>query len=116
MAAIRRGGAVVYAPVNVQRQANQRNHVQIRGCVHDCLQSAARGGKQGILKEQIAAGVSGQNQLGQYAKPRAGLSRSFKRIDNRAGVEVHVGHANAGRGGGHLYEALMHNFVPLIYL
>ena len=108
------GRAVVElsVPGVFHRQAQRGEHIQVLGGLQDGGQPLLRAPQQGILEEQVAAGVAGEAQLGQGQHPHPLLIGLPHEGENLFGVVAAVGHPDLGRAGGHLDESIAHRKAP----
>ena len=115
LAAAQRGGAVVELGGHAHRHAHEHERVNVGRGGGKLGQAVLGGVKQGVLPEEILAGVGRDSELGQHghlgararlAHARAGLAHGLGAGHD---VVVHVGHANRRGKGRHLDETVAHD-------
>ena len=90
------------------RHAQRRDDLQIPGGRQDRVQSLLRAPQQGVLVEQIAAGVARQAQLRQHQHPDAGLVGLAHHGEGLLRVIVAVGQPQLRRTAGNRDETVFH--------
>ena len=108
----RRAVVELAVPRIFHRQAQGGEHIQVLGGLQHGGQALLRPFQQGVLEEQVAAGVPGEAQLGQGQHPHpllVGLPHEGK---NLLRIVTAVGHPDLRGAGGHFDKSISHGKAP----
>jgi hypothetical protein len=92
-AAVERHRAVEQQVVDHQRHADRAQQVPVLGRAGDLLERGQGAAQQRVLKEEIAAGIAAQAELGAEGVMSAGAIGGLELFEMRGGVEHRVGDA-----------------------
>ncbi len=111
LSACKRGGHIVDFSAHLQRQSDDDNAVDVGGELRQLLETFPGIFQQGLLEEQVSAGVAGEaelredQELGVCVLGDGGL--------NARGILPAVGEPNLGRETGRLDKTVFHIETPL---
>ena len=107
-------GAVIELALVPHRQAQGCDHIQVFGGLQNGGQPLLRTPQQGVLQEQIGAGIPRQAQLGQRQHPHPLPGGPPHQGKDLLGVKTAVGYPNFGRTCRHLNKSIAHRQRLLI--